>query len=67
MDFASFIWSLICKCNLPSPSINIIIASFFTKYLHFEVLRMESMITIEILMLKKCKNEVDQKYFVQLS
>lgn len=66
MDFASFKWSPIYACDLPSSCIDIIIARVSAKCSRLEVLKMEGMITIGLVMLEKCKSKVDQKYFMQL-
>lgn len=39
------------------------IAIIFAKYLCFEVLEIESIITIELVILKEYNDKVDQKYF----
>lgn len=62
MDFASFKWSPICACDLPSSCIDIIIARVSAECSRLEVLGMEGMITIGLVVLEKCKGKVDQKY-----
>ncbi len=64
VDFVSFKWSPICKCNLLSSCIEIIVASVSAECSHFVVLKIEGIITIGLVVLEKCKCKFDQKYFV---
>ncbi len=64
VDFASFKLALICIVHLPSSYIDIIIPSFSVKCLRIEFLRMEGMITLELLIVEKYKCKVDQNVFL---
>ena len=66
VDFASFKWPPICVCDLPFSCIDIIIASVSAECSRLEVLGMMGMIKTELVVLEKCKDKVDQKYFVRL-
>lgn len=64
VNFASFQELSICVCDLLFSYINIIIAGVSTKCSRLKVLEIEGMIIIRFVVLKKCKNKFDQKYFV---
>ena len=64
VDFAGFIWSPICACDLPSLGNDIINANVSADFSRLEVLGMEGMITIGLVVVEKCKSEVGQKNFV---
>lgn len=65
VDFASFKWSPICACDLPSLYNEIITAKVSAECSRLEVLGMEGMIIIGVVVVEKCKSEVGRKIFVR--
>lgn len=59
VDFASFKWSPICTCDLHFLYNKIITANVFTKYSHLEILGIEGIIIFWVIVIGKCKSEVD--------